>query len=215
MAYATPQDLLIRYDERRVADLVSDTGTRSATPLTSPVVAAVLEDAAGILDSACRVGGRYSLTDLANMSGSGHSLLVRLSCDIAYSLLVARRGYSTTDMKVMAPQMEWATKMLDDIRKGDRVLDIFGFPVTPGGGTGTGGGTGGGTGNGGSNGTGGGTGTGGSNGTGGTGTNGVPDAHSALTCPRVMALKARTLGYYSGTDTVGLSSRLWGKRNPN
>ena len=193
MAYATPQDLLIRYDERRVADLVSDTGTRSAAPLTSPVVAAVLEDAAGILDSACRVGGRYSLTDLANMSGSGHSLLVRLSCDIAYSLLVARRGYSTTDMKVMAPQMDWANKMLDDLRKGDRVLDIFGFTVTPGGGTG------------------GGTGSGGS----GHGTGSTSGTHTALTCLHIESLKARTPGYYSGTDTVGLSSRLWGKRNPN
>jgi phage gp36-like protein len=200
MAYATPQDLLIRYDERRVADLVSDTGTRSAAPLTSPVVAAVLEDAAGIIDSACRVGGRYSIADLAAMAGSGHYLLVRLSCDIAYGLLVARRGYSTTDMKVMAPQLEFANKMLDDLRKGDRVLDIFGFPVSPGGaGSGAGGGSAGG----------------GTAGGGHVDANGNPLPNSALTTPKILALKARTPGYWIGTDNVGLSSRLWGKRNPN
>lgn len=194
MAYATAQDLIIRYDERRVADLVSDTGTRSPNPLTSPVVAAVLEDAAGMIDAACRVGGRYSLIDLANMAGSGHSLLIRLSCDIAYSLLVARRGYSTTDQKVMAPQLEFVNKMLDDLRKGDRVLDIFGYPITPGA-----------------------PGSPGTPGTPGSPThpNAGHDTVSATTTPRVISLKARTPGYYTGTDTVGLSDRLWGKRNPN
>jgi hypothetical protein len=150
--------------------------------LTSPVVAAVLDDAAGILDSACRVGGRYSLADLANMSGSGHSLLVRLSCDIAYSLLVARRGYSAADMKSMAPQMDWVNSMLDNLRKGDRVLDIFGHAVTPGGDAGSG---------------------------------DASPPHTALTCPHIETLRMRTPGYHSGTDNVGLSSRLWGRRNPN
>jgi len=89
--------------------------------------------------------------------------------------------------------MDWANKMLDDLRKGDRVLDIFGFTVTPGGGTG------------------GGTGSGGS----GHGTGSTSGTHTALTCLHIESLKARTPGYYSGTDTVGLSSRLWGKRNPN
>lgn len=137
MSYATTQDLLLRYDERRVADLVSDTGSRSTNPAASPVAEMALEDASGMIDAACRVSGRYKSLDLLGMTGHGASLLVRLCCDLAYGLLVARRGYSSTDQKAMAPQFEFANAMLDSIRKGERVFDVFdgqnpdsGTPVT-------------------------------------------------------------------------------------
>ena len=84
-------------------------------------------------------------------------------------------------MKAMAPQMDWVNAMLDNLRKGDRVLDIFGHTVTPG-----------------------------------VGETDDPNAkHTAATCLHIESLKARTPGYHSGTDNVGLASRLWGRRNPN
>jgi phage gp36-like protein len=125
MAYATTQDLLLRYDERRVADLVSDTGTRSTNPAASPVAEMALEDASGMIDAACRVSGRYKSIDLLGMTGHGANLLARLCCDLAYGLLVGRRGYSSTDQKAMAPQFEFANALLDSIRKGERVFDVY------------------------------------------------------------------------------------------
>ena len=123
MAYATAQDLLTRYDSRRVSDLVSDTGTRSVYPDSSPVVAAVLEDASGMVDAACRVAKRYTVTELANLTGSTRSLLVRLVCDLAFGLLVARRGYSAQDQTAMAPQTKAANEMLEMERRGERLFD--------------------------------------------------------------------------------------------
>lgn len=125
MAYATPAQMGTRYDIRRIGDLVSDTGDRDPAPLTSPVLAACLDDASGHIDSACRVGGRYATSELTAMTGYGASLLVRLTCDIAYGLLVARRGYSATDQQAMAPNYKPALDMLELVRKGERVFDVF------------------------------------------------------------------------------------------
>jgi phage gp36-like protein len=170
MPYATPAELLVRYDARRVGDLVSDTGDRDTNPVASPVLAACLDDASGHIDSACRVGGRYSTTELDTMVGNGSSLLIRLTCDIAYGLLVARRGYSATDQQAMAPNYKPALDMLELIRKGERVFDIY--------------------------------------------NGGDPDEGSSVTAT-AKVMKARTAGYYIGNDMVGLSSRFFGRRNPN
>lgn len=126
MAYATPEELLIRYDARRVADLVSDTGTRTTDPASSPVVAACLEDASGMVESACRVAGRYTINQLVNLQGHTRFLLTRLVCDLTYGLLVARRGYSANDMNTMAPQYKGALDMLEQIKQGDRIFDYPG-----------------------------------------------------------------------------------------
>lgn len=125
MAYATASDLLTRYDSRRVGDLVSDSGARDANPAASPVLAACLDDASGMIDLACMVGGRYTPTTLAAMTGNSSKALVRLACDLAYGLLVARRGYSSTDQKTMAPQYDQAQNTLELLRKGERVFDIY------------------------------------------------------------------------------------------
>lgn len=162
MAYATADDLLTRYDSRRVADLVSDTGARSVYPNSSPVVAVVLEDASGMIDAACRVAKRYTTADLNSLTGSTKSLLVRLTCDLAFGLLVARRGYSAQDQKVMAPQTEAANALLEQLRTGERIFD---------------------------------------------------DAEVANAGVNVLSRKTTTDGFHTGTDLVGRSQRLWGRRN--
>ena len=123
MAYASASDLLLRYDSRRVADLVSDAGERSSNPASSPVLAAVLDDASGAIDAACRAAQRYLASDLAGLSGNSLALLKRLTCDLAFSYLVARRGYSANDQRVMAPQAQSASDMLEMLRRGERIFN--------------------------------------------------------------------------------------------
>jgi hypothetical protein len=60
---------------------------------------------------------------LANLTGSTRSLLVRLVCDLAFGLLVARRGYSAQDQTAMAPQTKAANEMLEMVRRGERLFD--------------------------------------------------------------------------------------------
>lgn len=122
MAYATAQDLLNRYDARRVADLVSDAGSRTLAPQSSPVLLACLDDASGEVDAACRVAQRYTQADLLGLTGNANALLVRLVCDLAYGMLVARRGYTANDSAVMAPREKLAFDTLESLRRGERLF---------------------------------------------------------------------------------------------
>lgn len=122
MAYATAQNLLDRYDARRIADLVSDSGTRTLAPQSSPVLLACLDDASGEVDAACRVAQRYTSADLSGLTGNANALLVRLVCDLAYGMLVARRGYAANDNAVMAPREKIAFDMLEALRRGERIF---------------------------------------------------------------------------------------------
>ncbi len=132
-SYATPADLLKRYDARVVGDLVSDTDVQ-ADPnelTTNAVLLQMLADASGDIESALLVGERYSLENLqaynatTNPSGlteNSLALLQRMTCDIAYALLLRRRG--TVDPDRHAAVLDLAEKYLKDLRSGAAVFGI-------------------------------------------------------------------------------------------
>lgn len=95
ISYATPDDLLARYDSRTIGDLASDDNRRLTREeiIASPIVRSILQDASGIVESYCIAGGRYTHEDLLSLTGNAKNLLIRLVCDIAYLLLKDRRGY--------------------------------------------------------------------------------------------------------------------------
>src|SRR5262245_17436651 len=102
MSFAAPQEFTVRYDPRRLAQLVTTSGDphedlpNQFDVESSPLVFAALGDATEIICAACQVGGFYRRADLENLaldySSASHTgrggLLVRLCCDIAYALLV-------------------------------------------------------------------------------------------------------------------------------
>lgn len=125
MPYATSSQFLERYDRRRVGELCRDNNTSATTgEIVSPdaVVLAMLNDASGMIDSAVRAGRRYSTSDLAALPTNSNYLLVRLCCDLAYGLLVARRGYNATDQFAMSPLYTAALQTLEQLRNGERVF---------------------------------------------------------------------------------------------
>ena len=98
-AYATGQDLVVRYDVLLIGDLCQD----SREPLNDhnvtehPNVLSALLDASGEVDSALLSGGRYrvdQLESIANPANTGNNRfkLVRIVCDIAMSILLTRRA---------------------------------------------------------------------------------------------------------------------------
>ena len=124
-AYATPADLLARYDRRVVADLARDENERpSPTALeTDARVLAALADASGEIEAACLKGGRYSAADLNALTGMSKKLLTRLTCRVALWLL-----YEGRDPGGEAPP--WAAKgqeVLQQLATGER---IFAFTET-------------------------------------------------------------------------------------
>ena len=123
-SYAQPSDLLARYDNRVLGDLVSDTGTRQ-TPtqlLTDPNLQAALNDGAGEINAAALVGERYAVTDLQALTGVDQALLIRINCDLAFYYLALRRGIPLNELQKQ--QYERATKLLGQIRAGDRIFNV-------------------------------------------------------------------------------------------
>jgi phage gp36-like protein len=127
-SYASASDMLTRYDPRPIGDLVKDDGSRASpsTLLNDPVLAAALQDASGLVDSATLVGGRYSPGDLAGLAPTDNTTLFlkRLVCDLAYGLLISRRGYSRADQLAQAPNYQEALALLEKLRAGELIFDI-------------------------------------------------------------------------------------------
>lgn len=129
-AYATAVQLLARYDSRRIAELNSDTGS-PVTPVdpvsvSTPVGAALL-DASAMLDSALQAGKRYPRdvldTLVADADPSKGAAIVRVVCDLAVGLLVARRGLPAEELKSLAPNYDESKEWLGKLRDGQHVLD--------------------------------------------------------------------------------------------
>jgi len=121
MAYADGNDLIARYDSRTLGDLVSDTGTRVVAGLaTNAVLLQALDDASGLVESACFVGNRYLSTDLTGLPTNSNALLERITCDLAFALLRQRRGYDIEQYLGVKESYE----LLNRLRLGERVFDV-------------------------------------------------------------------------------------------
>lgn len=126
MAYATNAAMMKRFDHRRIGQLVRDDGTQAtAAELGSDsVLSALLTDASAMIDSALLRGGRYTLDDLQNLTGQDAALLQRLVCDLAYGLLVRRRGYTGAELTSLAPDYDQAMKVLEQLANGELVFNV-------------------------------------------------------------------------------------------
>lgn len=130
-SYLSATEFLKRCDARTVGDFCSDTGTRATTAeLLNPSTAAggnlqaLLDDAAGMLESACLAGHRYEAADLASLDGVSHKLLYRILTDLTRGLMIERRPDKTVPIP---PSFERAMQMLDKLRTGEA---IFSFSET-------------------------------------------------------------------------------------
>ena len=123
MSYASPNDLIERYDARILGDLCQDEGERiTDVPmlLLSTKLLTALSDASGMVNSAALVGKRYTSTQLTNMIGDAGGFIKRLTCDLAFAFLRQRRGYDVEQF----PTIQESFNYLDRLRLGERVFDI-------------------------------------------------------------------------------------------
>lgn len=124
MSFATPDDMMLRYDVKRLGALINDDNTLTAASglPKSDVLQAMLDDGAGMIEAATTTGGRYSIADLNTLTGVSQAFLIRLNCDLAFGLLVGRRGFSAIDANQMAPAYQGALKLLDALREGQWIF---------------------------------------------------------------------------------------------
>lgn len=118
--YASPDDMMLRYDVRRLGQLCTDNDTQLTTEqlVQSAILQEAITDASGLVESAVMVGGRYSVTDLLTLNDNPKRFLARLVCDLTYGFLVSRRGFNSNDIGSLAPGYANALKLLDELRAG-------------------------------------------------------------------------------------------------
>ena len=122
MAYADADDLKSFFDERIVADLVSDTGTPDESWCDNPKLATLLQAASGRVDGACTVANHYLVADLAALTGNSLALLKEITCTLTMAMLIRRRqGRYREEYK---EKIEEAETYLERLRKGERVFGI-------------------------------------------------------------------------------------------
>jgi phage gp36-like protein len=124
MAFATGEDLVNRYDPRLIADLVSDNGETlpvSEVPANTKVLAS-LDDASGEMLVALVQGGRYTESQVENLTGYGLSHRKRICCDIAMHLLIKRRPIVDEDKA--AATAKQSREHLKSLATGENVFGI-------------------------------------------------------------------------------------------
>jgi phage gp36-like protein len=125
MSYATPADLLARYNLQVIGQLASDTSTAltALQILTDPNVQAALDDAAGVIDGALLRGQRYSVVDLTTLTGNSLALLKRINCDGAFINLWKRKSWDGQEER-LDRAMEDFEKMLRKLATGEEIFNV-------------------------------------------------------------------------------------------
>lgn len=123
MAYATLADLINRFDQRTIAGLVSDGHEEAGDLANNTKISTALSIGSGMINSAVMVADLYTAEQLADLAGDDLALLVHINCCLAMGVLLGRRPEKYGDDGV-ARLVEWADKMLDDLRKGVRIFNI-------------------------------------------------------------------------------------------
>lgn len=123
MSYATPADMVLRYDARTLGDLVSDNGVRVAevSLTTNTKILSALEDASGEIDAALLKAKRYTSADLSALTGNSLAYLKALTCRIALGALWNRRPY-VDDME-RDEALKQARIALERLRSGEHIFD--------------------------------------------------------------------------------------------
>jgi phage gp36-like protein len=124
-AYATGADMVTRYDVDLLGDLATDDREEldPASVPTAPKLLAVLDDASGEIDVALQVGGQYSPSQLAGLTGNSRSHLIRITCSIAITLLLERRPSERYE-KIAEYYRKIAKGHLESLRSGQNVFGL-------------------------------------------------------------------------------------------
>lgn len=123
-SYATPADLVARYDVRVIGHLCNDENkTIHPTQIEANAnVLTALADASGEIDAALLQGRRYSKADLDALTGESLSYLKRICCQVAYWFLFERRSWVEDERYEVAK--ERGRKAIERLRRGEHVFDV-------------------------------------------------------------------------------------------
>lgn len=124
MPFATPADMLDRFDARTLRDLCSDTGEPATELATNGPMMAALGSASAEILVACSVGNLYSEATLAALEGANRVLLIDMCANLAIAKLAMRRPARADIANGWKQQIEESRQFLDRFRRGERVFSI-------------------------------------------------------------------------------------------
>lgn len=126
MAFLTVAQFARLYDGRVLRENLSDSGSPIASGdlATNDNLLDILNMASEMISAAALVGKRYTPAQLAALAASNDSgyLLRRLTADLAFALVLARRGRAAADLDRLAPSRAWALQQLDLLRTGTHLF---------------------------------------------------------------------------------------------
>jgi len=124
-AFATADELVDRFDERTIRDLLSDTDEPAAqVPLSDNTrLAAIMDSASGMVLSAALAGNNYTEAELNALTGIAKAWITDLTCQLVFARL-ARRRPGRFDAAYLESLEEPARQWLDDLRHGKRILPV-------------------------------------------------------------------------------------------
>jgi len=130
--YATSADIRKQFDERDIAELVSDANTAVALVdlAADPNLTDALTKASGIIEADLLTSGVYTVAQLTALTGNAAALLVEMTCVLAFVRLVRRRGGGLSEAQQAL--LDETTERLERLRKG---VNIFGLDATVAAGT--------------------------------------------------------------------------------
>jgi hypothetical protein len=142
-SYLTPAELPTYYDLRRVLELASDTGeaaTEGDLGSTSSdayaFVMSAIRKGASDLDSHCQMGKRYTRATLQTIISEAlaspadevlqkrAALIRQIVADLAFGIMLGRRGFSADAVGKLAPRYEEALATLERLSQGFQVFDL-------------------------------------------------------------------------------------------
>jgi hypothetical protein len=126
MAFLTSAQFIKNFDTRRVQQLLSDTGTPVAAGdlATNTNLLELLAEATELVLSSVQVRNQYTEAELQALADSATKgfLLRRLVSDLAFGLLVSRRGSSAADLDRLAPNWKTAQVQLARLAAGELIF---------------------------------------------------------------------------------------------
>lgn len=123
-SYATPQELVERFDLRTVGQLVTDDQQQlSHTAVVAHQnVLTALQDASGRVESALLHGGRYKVTDLTSLSDNSQNYLKLIVCTLAMVSLLRRRPGCFTEL--LSQLTAEAEEHIKQLKSGSEVFNL-------------------------------------------------------------------------------------------
>lgn len=123
-SFATPSDMIARYDVRTLGDLSSDTGERTteAHLATNTKLLTCLASASGRVIASTLRAKKYTIDDLNALTGESLSYLVDITCRVAFWLLWQRKPYVDNQQRMEAKKEYEET--LQMLQTGAQIFDV-------------------------------------------------------------------------------------------